>query len=78
MMVLVEDEKMRLRVVKRYIESVSLWRKRTFKQAYNVYFCDLLIGRFFEEISKIKDVIERVPTRPLVVECCNPCTRIGP
>jgi len=42
---------------------------------HNVYFCDLLIGRFFEEISKIKDVIERVPTRPLIVECCNPCTR---
>jgi transposase InsO family protein len=42
---------------------------------HNVYFCELLIGRFFEEVSKIKDVIERVPTRPLIVECCNPSTR---
>jgi hypothetical protein len=33
MMVLVEDEKMRLRVVKGYMEGVNLWRKRTFKQA---------------------------------------------
>jgi transposase InsO family protein len=42
---------------------------------HNVYFCDMLIGRFYEEVSKIKDVIERVPTRPLIVECCNPSTR---
>ena len=42
---------------------------------HNVYFCDILIGRFYEEISKVKDVIERVPTRPLIVECCNPSTR---
>jgi hypothetical protein len=31
---LVRDEKMRLRVVKGYMEGVNLWRKRTFKQAY--------------------------------------------
>ena len=30
---------------------------------HNVYFHDFLIGRFFEEIFKIKDVIKRVPTR---------------
>jgi len=42
---------------------------------HNVYFCDILIGRFYEEILKVKDVIERVPTRPLIVECCNPSTR---
>jgi len=30
---------------------------------HNVYFCDLLIGRFFEDILKIKDVIDRVPTK---------------
>lgn len=35
---------------------------------YNVYFCDFLIGRFFEEIGRIKDVIERVPTRPTIVK----------
>jgi len=34
---------------------------------YNVYFQELLIGRFFEEIGIIKDVIKRVPTRPTVV-----------
>ena len=34
---------------------------------YNVYFCDFLIGRFFEEISKIKDVISRIPTTPRIV-----------
>lgn len=42
---------------------------------HNVYFCDILIGRFYEKILKVKDVIERVPTRPLIVECCNPSTR---
>lgn len=42
---------------------------------HNVYFCDLLIGRFFEEQLKIKDVIERVPVRQTVVECGNPKTR---
>ena len=30
---------------------------------YNVYFRELLIGRFFEEMGIIKDVIERVPMR---------------
>ena len=30
---------------------------------YNVYFCNLLIGRFFEELHRIKDIITRVPTR---------------
>jgi putative transposase len=30
---------------------------------YNVYYCDYLIGRFFEEILSVKDVIERVPIR---------------
>lgn len=34
---------------------------------YNVYFCDFLIGRFFEEISRIKDVISRIPTTPRIV-----------
>lgn len=29
---------------------------------YNVYFCNFLIGRFYEREWKIKDVIERVPT----------------
>lgn len=41
---------------------------------YNVYFCDFLIGRFFEEIVGIKDVISRVPTTPRIVKKCNPCT----
>lgn len=30
---------------------------------YNVYFCEMLIGRFFEELGIIKDVIKRVPIR---------------
>ena len=42
---------------------------------HNVYFCDLLIGRFFEEQLKIRDVIERVPVRQTIVECGNPRTR---
>jgi transposase InsO family protein len=42
---------------------------------HNVYFCEVLIGRFFEEVSKIKDIIERVPTRQVIVECGNPRTR---
>ena len=42
---------------------------------YNVYFCDILIGRFFEEILRIKDVISRVPTKPRVVKECYPCTQ---
>lgn len=35
---------------------------------YNVYYCDFLIGRLYEEISKIKDVIERVPVRQRIVK----------
>lgn len=42
---------------------------------HNVYFCELLIGRFVEETMKIGDVIERVPIRQTVVECGNPKTR---
>jgi len=41
---------------------------------YNVYFCDFIIGRFFEEIGKIKDIIKRTPTRPRVTKKCYPCT----
>jgi len=41
---------------------------------YNVYFRNLLIGRFFEEISRIKDVIKRIPTIPRHAERCYPCT----
>jgi len=41
---------------------------------YNVYFRELLVGRFFEEISRIKDVIKRVPTTPRTVKKCYPCT----
>jgi hypothetical protein len=42
---------------------------------HNVYFCDLLIGRFVEQTMKIEDVIERVPVRQTIVECGNPRTR---
>ncbi len=43
---------------------------------YNVYFCELLIGRFREETMRIEDVIERVPIRQRgIVECGNPKTR---
>lgn len=42
---------------------------------YNVYFCELLIGRFVEKIMKIEDVIERVQVRQTIVECGNPKTR---
>jgi hypothetical protein len=42
---------------------------------HNVYFCELLMGRFVEEAMKIEDVIERVPVRQTVVECGNPKTR---
>jgi len=37
---------------------------------------DILIGRFFEEINRIKDIIDRVPTKPTIVKqsYCNPCT----
>ena len=41
---------------------------------YNVYFRDILIGRFFEEIFKVKDVIKRVPTTPRIIKRCYPCT----
>lgn len=41
---------------------------------YNVYYRDFLVGRFFEEIHKVKDVITRVLTRHIVVKKCNPCT----
>jgi hypothetical protein len=42
---------------------------------HNVYFCELLIGRFIEKTMKIEDVIERVPVRQTVVECGNPKMR---
>jgi len=42
---------------------------------YNVYFCELLIGRFHENDLRIRDVIERVPVRNTVVECLNPQMR---
>jgi len=42
---------------------------------HNVYFCELLIGRFVEKTMKIEDVIERVPVRQTVVECGNPKMR---
>jgi transposase InsO family protein len=42
---------------------------------HNVYFCELLIGRFVEKIMKIEDVIERVPVRQTIVECGNPKMR---
>ncbi len=41
---------------------------------YNIYYRDFLVGRFFEEIHKVKDIISRVPTRHIVVKKCNPCT----
>ena len=41
---------------------------------YNVYFCDFVIGRFFEEVPRIKDVISRIPTTPRIVKKCYPCT----
>ncbi len=42
---------------------------------HNVYFCELLIGRFVERTMKIEDVIKRVPIRQTIVECGNPKTR---
>lgn len=42
---------------------------------YNVYFRDFLVGRYFEEIHKVKDVIKRVPTMPTIVKECYPCTQ---
>ena len=41
---------------------------------YNVYYCDYLIGRFFEEINKIKDIIERIPVRQRIVKESYRCT----
>lgn len=41
---------------------------------YNVYYCDFLIGRFYEEITRIKDIIERVPTRQRTVKEGYPCS----
>lgn len=34
-------------------------------RAYNVYFCEMLIGRFNEEDMKIGDIIERLPLRQI-------------
>ncbi len=34
-------------------------------RAYNVYFCEMLIGRFNEEDIKIGDIIERLPLRQI-------------
>jgi putative transposase len=42
---------------------------------HNVYFCNVLIGRFFEKQLKIGDVITRVPVRHTVVECPDPKLR---
>ncbi len=42
---------------------------------YNIYFCNVLIGRFFEDQLKVRDVIERVPVRHTVVECPDPRLR---
>ena len=42
---------------------------------YNVFFRDFLIGRFFEEIFRIKDLINRIPTKPRTVKKCYPCTK---
>jgi hypothetical protein len=39
---------------------------------YNVYFCDFLIGRFFERYLRIKDIIERIPVRHVEVQSGNP------
>jgi len=41
---------------------------------HNVYFYDILIGRFFEEINRIRDIIDRIPTRPTIVKQSYPCT----
>ena len=41
---------------------------------HNVYFYEILIGRFFEEINRIRDIIDRVPTRPTIVKQSYPCT----
>ena len=44
---------------------------------FDVYFCNFLIGRFFEKENTIKDVIARVPTTPRIAKqsYCHPCTQ---
>jgi hypothetical protein len=39
---------------------------------YHVYFCELLIGRFVEEVMKIEDAIERVPYDRLSSNAATP------
>ena len=34
-------------------------------RVYNLYFCELLIGRFKEEKLRIEDIIERLPLRQI-------------
>ena len=41
---------------------------------YNVYFNHFIIGRFFEELNIIKDVIKRIPLINKNIIKCNPCT----
>lgn len=41
---------------------------------YNVYLCNIIIGRFDERTMKITDVISRVPLRNRVGKNCHPCT----
>ncbi len=38
---------------------------------YNLYYCDYLIGKFFEEITRIKDIIDRVLTTPMSSSLCH-------
>ncbi len=47
------------------------------EQRYNVYFRDLLIGRFSEQDFKLADVIRRVPVRPRNAEKCYQPTEKG-
>ncbi|HDH33978.1 MAG TPA: IS481 family transposase, partial [Nitrospirae bacterium] len=35
---------------------------------YNVYYCDFLLGRFYEELGRVKDIIERIPIRNRVTK----------
>ena len=35
---------------------------------YNVYYCDFLLGRFYEELGRVKDLIERVPIRQRITK----------
>jgi hypothetical protein len=39
---------------------------------HNIYFCNVLIGRFLEKTLRVQDVIKRIPMRHTVVECRNP------